>query len=314
MKIKAITQAWVALLAISVAPGAIAATSALLSVSGIYSFGDSLSDVGNTSLATAGALPGPAYYNGRYSNGPLWVEQLAVKYGKPAPTTAMTGGQDYAFAGAFTATTPVGGVPSIQLQATGYVSGGGTFLPTDLVTVWGGANDFFFGNPTDFTTPAANIGNIITTLAGGGAKNVLLLNLPNLGDLPETLANGAGAIAVGYNFSVGFNGLLTSMVPTLEANLGINIWLLDVFAIGTELHANPAAFGLTNLTEGALPSGHAADAAQYAYWDGVHPTTQIQTLFGNRAYEKLITPEPSSIMILWVFGAGLLARRTRMAA
>jgi hypothetical protein len=40
MKIKAITQVWVALLAISVAPGAIAATSALLSVSGIYSFGE----------------------------------------------------------------------------------------------------------------------------------------------------------------------------------------------------------------------------------------------------------------------------------
>ena len=310
MKIKANTLCWAALLAIAAAPRAVAATL----FSGIYSFGDSLSDVGNTSLATGGARPGPGYYNGRYSNGPVWVEYLAAKLGQPAPTTSLTGGHDYAWAGAFTAGG--GQVPSIQLQATGFVSGGGIFLPTDLVTVWGGANDFFFGNPTDFTTPAANIGNIITTLASGGAKNVLLLNLPNLGDLPDTLAGGAGAIAAGYNFTVGFNGLLATMVPTLEANLGINIWLLDVFGIGTELHTNPAAFGLTNLTEGALPSGHAADAAQYAYWDGAHPTTPIHALYGERAYfwplsPPITPPEPSTIMILWVFGIGSLLRRAR---
>ena len=305
MKIKAFTLSWAALLAISVAPGAVAATL----FSGIYSFGDSLSDVGNTSLATGGTKPGPAYYNGRYSNGPVWVEQLSALLGLPAPTKSLTGGQDYAWAGAYTAGG--GSVPTLVQQA-GLCVSSGSFLPTDLVTVWGGANDFFFGNPTDFTSPAANIGNVITTLASGGAKNVLVLNLPNLGDLPDTLAGGAGAIAAGYNFTVGFNGLLATMVPTLEANLGINIWLLDVFGIGTELHTNPAAFGLTNLTEGALPSGHAADAAQYAYWDGAHPTAQIQALFGDRAYK--LVPEPSSIMILWVFGVGLLTRRTRMAA
>ena len=99
--------------------------------------------------------------------------------------------------------------------------GAGGFQPTDLVTVWGGANDFFFANPTDYATPAANIGNVITTLASGGAKTILLLNLPDLGDLPETLANGADAIAAGHYFSNGFNNLLGTMAPTLELNLGI---------------------------------------------------------------------------------------------
>ena len=44
---------------------------------GLYAFGDSLTDTGNTSLASGGASPGPAYFNGRYSNGPVWVEYLA---------------------------------------------------------------------------------------------------------------------------------------------------------------------------------------------------------------------------------------------
>jgi phospholipase/lecithinase/hemolysin len=39
----------------------------------IYSFGDSLSDVGNTFLATGGARPANPYADGQYSNGPNWV-------------------------------------------------------------------------------------------------------------------------------------------------------------------------------------------------------------------------------------------------
>ena len=306
MKLKTITLSWLALLAISVAPGAVAATTIY---TGLYSFGDSLSDVGNTSLATAGTRPGPGYFNGRYSNGPLWVEQLSARMGLPAPTMSLAGGRDHAWAGAYTAGG--GAVPTLAMQATGFVSTG-SFLPNDLVTLWGGANDFFFSSPTDFTTPATNIGNVITTLAGGGAKTILLLNLPDFGDLPETLAAGAGAIAVGHNFSVGFNGLLSSMVPTLETNLGIDIILLDMFGVGKELLTNAASLGFTNTTEGALPSGNAANANGFMYWDGVHPTTRVQTIFGDKAYEAI--PEPSSIMVLWVFGVGLLTRRTRQAA
>jgi phospholipase/lecithinase/hemolysin len=312
MKIKSITQSWVALLAISVAPYSNAAMTftSLNPPSGLYSFGDSLSDVGNTSEATSGTLPGAAYYNGRYSNGPIWVERLASRLGLPNPTTLSTGGRDFAFAGAFTA----GGglVPTLAQQAGMFVSTGVDFLPTDLVTVWGGANDYFFGSKTDFTSPAANIGTVITTLASAGAKNILLLNLPDLGDLPESLAGGPGAIAVGNAFSVGFNTELAGMVPTLASSLGIEIVLLDMFGVGKELLTDSAALGFTNTTEGALPSGNVADADEYLYWDGVHPTTGVHDIFGDKAYEAI--PEPSSIMILSVIGAGLLTRRVRTAA
>ena len=306
MKIKTTMLSWVALLAISVSPSVTAATL----FSGLYSFGDSLSDVGNTSLATSGALPGAAYYNGRYSNGPVWVEYLASKLGLPAPSPSLIpGGRDYAFAGAYT--SGGGAVPTLVQQAGMFVSTG-SFLPTDLVTVWGGANDFFFSSPVDFTTPAANIGTVITTLAAGGAKNILLLNLPDLGDLPETLASGAPAIAVGHNFSVGYNGLLASMVPSLEASLGIDIMLLDIFGIGKNTLTNAAALGFTNTTLGALPSGNAANANEFMYWDGVHPTTRVHTIFADAAYTAV--PEASTAMLLWVFGIGLVTRRNRQAA
>ena len=48
----------------------------------IYVFGDSFSDTGNVFNATKGAIPpSPAYFNGRFSNGPVWVEYLAPQLG-----------------------------------------------------------------------------------------------------------------------------------------------------------------------------------------------------------------------------------------
>jgi outer membrane lipase/esterase len=45
------------------------------SITSIVSFGDSLNDTGNLSLATGGAYPAsPPNFNGRYSNGPIWLD------------------------------------------------------------------------------------------------------------------------------------------------------------------------------------------------------------------------------------------------
>jgi phospholipase/lecithinase/hemolysin len=44
----------------------------------LYVFGDSLSDVGTVFRATGGIYPpSPTYFQGRYSNGRVWVEYLA---------------------------------------------------------------------------------------------------------------------------------------------------------------------------------------------------------------------------------------------
>ena len=40
-----------------------------------YVFGDSLSDTGNVFLAAGAGAP-PVYFNGRFSNGPVWHEYL----------------------------------------------------------------------------------------------------------------------------------------------------------------------------------------------------------------------------------------------
>lgn len=46
-------------------------------------FGDSYCDVGNLFLATGGAEPVAPYYNGRFSNGPIWLDHVAGFLGVP---------------------------------------------------------------------------------------------------------------------------------------------------------------------------------------------------------------------------------------
>jgi phospholipase/lecithinase/hemolysin len=64
----------------------------------IYVFGDSFSDTGNIFNVTAEAIPpSPPYFNGRFSNDPVWVEYLASALGLTfSPNT------NFAFGGATT--------------------------------------------------------------------------------------------------------------------------------------------------------------------------------------------------------------------
>src|ERR1700753_3111955 len=68
--------------------------------SNIYAFGDSLSDAGNISLATLGTVPvGSIYSEGRFSNGNVWVQDLAQMLHAPAVKPSLAGGTDYAYGG-----------------------------------------------------------------------------------------------------------------------------------------------------------------------------------------------------------------------
>jgi phospholipase/lecithinase/hemolysin len=56
-------------------------------------FGDSVSDTGNVHIASTalGQLPDPGF-DGRLSNGPIWVDRLAERLGLASPSPSLTGG------------------------------------------------------------------------------------------------------------------------------------------------------------------------------------------------------------------------------
>jgi phospholipase/lecithinase/hemolysin len=144
-------------------------------------YGDSLSDNGNV-YALLGEPPSPPYWMGRFSNGPVTVEQLTTDLG-----LSQTHLHDFAFGGATTGLgdlrdggtqTKVGGLglPGMLLQVKGTLSSVTPIAPTSLFLVWGGVNDFR-QNPPGSGSPAIAVSDILTIVAelqGAGAKHILV--------------------------------------------------------------------------------------------------------------------------------------------
>ncbi|MDG3005102.1 SGNH/GDSL hydrolase family protein [Paludisphaera mucosa] len=293
------------------------------SYTGLVVFGDSLSDVGNTFAAAT--FPGAPYVGGRYSDGPIWVDYLAARLGIAAPTPSFLGGTDYAWGFAQSGADfsypmgPMGpGVPNLLTQVGGFLMGGGTLNDGQLVSVWAGANDFLNNGVTDFVQVADNIITAITTLAAAGGTHFLVGNLPLLGMLPLTPAI-SDAQRAGLNMlTMAFNATLGAKIAGLQAAMpGLDIHYFDVNAKFQQIIADPAAFGLTNVTDGAIFKTNPADGTGYLFWDEVHPTTAVHALIADVAFAAVV-PEPSSLVLAAIAGGSVLvaarATRSRRAA
>jgi phospholipase/lecithinase/hemolysin len=290
-------------------------------VSQIVTFGDSLSDAGNASIATFGAVPGPGYATrtvtgipfpvGYFTNpqsgtGPsgLWIDQFAAKLGvaDPSPALAPLGGSNYAVGGALTGSATPGGM---QTQVNLFLATHpGNASPTALYTLWGGGDDIFAAqNPI---TAADNIATQIQELAGDGAQNFLWFNLPNLGQNPSL--NGVPAAA--NLASQAFNQEWALQVANLDA-LGLNVIGVNIDTLFNDILANPAAFGFNNVVA-ACNATPGCNPNTFLYWDSLHPTTYADSLVANLAYQDAfgspagVTPEPPTITLLALGGAGLL--------
>jgi thermolabile hemolysin len=259
--------------------------------SGPVLFGDSLTDVGNVYSQTFGISPqSPPNFNGRFSNGPLWAEKMAVELNLPAPTPSRQGGRNHAYGGTKTGSGSTSyfpfSFPNIGTQINGYL-GSQTPTASQLFVVWGGGNDFIDGQ-TNPAVPVNNVANHVTALANAGARNVLVPNLVRLGQVPRF--RGTASEAVMDSRSMQFNSLLATTLNSLKASLNINIFQLDVEGLFHDLLTNPSAYGFTNTTGTALVgSTPVANADEYVFWDDIHPTRVSHALLGTIAGELVLT-------------------------
>ncbi len=289
-------------------------------------FGDSLTDGGyfrpllTQMLGPNGAVVGQFTTNPGY----VWSQHLASYYGGDA-SPAWTGntsatptpgsGDNWAVGGARTGTSTVGGLgftPSMTAQYQAYLAAGNTVDPGALYSVWGGANDLFAvqANPSQ---ASAIIGGAVTAQVGlvgaltqAGAQYILVPTLPDIGLTPSSRAGGALGMAQGTALTETYNNALFSGLAT--ANL--RVIPLDTFHFLQEVVANPAAFGLTNVTHTAcstavqggnslfcsplstVPGG----ANTYLFADGVHPTTAAHEALADFAISVIDGPRLLAVL------------------
>jgi phospholipase/lecithinase/hemolysin len=269
--------------------------------SDFYIFGDSLVDVGNAFSFSGGLVPpSPPYFDGRFSNGFLWVESLASLV-----DVDLDSDTNFAFGGARTdnsnnlsdrlpENTPP--LPGLQDQIDRFVQQVPQADPDALYVIAAGANDYVDPNSFDVQETLGNLSGAITRLAAVGARNFLISNLPDLGEIPAGRDLG-GELQLGLTLlSQAHNAGLAAALATIEQDPNLNTIVLDVNSALDRAIANPAEFGLTNVTDDFLTAG-ATNPDEFLFWDSIHPSARASEILADTAI-KTITEIPELVSIL----------------
>ena len=151
--------------------------------------------IGNAFKLTNGTWPAdPAYFKGRFSNGPVWVEDFAENLGVKLNDFAVGGGKWYYFQllrmydyhsniaspslatssniliQGFTGPGSTIPVPSALDQVTQYLSVITSDIHESLFVILIGANDILFNPNISATQPIQNVASIMNELRNKGTS------------------------------------------------------------------------------------------------------------------------------------------------
>jgi outer membrane lipase/esterase len=193
---------------------------------------------------------------------------------------------------------------------------GGSFSPRDLVAVQAGGNDLFMNlaalqaalaggaDPNSAVAQALGAmaqagaelaGYVNGLIVAKGAKRVLVVNVPDVGVSPAALAEAPQIQGVISLLAATFNAQLAEGVAGVP-----EVLLVDAFSASRDQVANPAKYGLSNVTQPAcdlaktpFPSSLVCvapgtlvdgDVSRHLFSDTVHPTP-----YGYRLLTELVT-------------------------
>ncbi|XAL98277.1 SGNH/GDSL hydrolase family protein [Phycisphaeraceae bacterium D3-23] len=291
---------WVALVALLSVPAHLARGQ---SYNEVVVFGDSLSDVGNTAnsffISLVAPQARPPYFDGRFSNGPVWAERLAESLDLDASIRSGEGGLNYAWGGALSGdgTNFLGAVDNLGNQVDDYLDGH-TPDGDELFLLWGGANDLIeiggslgslFSGGGTAQSVSDNMAGHMQQLAAAGAQNILVLNLPNLGDIPRYA--GTNEQASQNAVAQDYNNLLAAQVASVESQYTVDIDLLDIGALVDLMLNDPSRYGFTNTTQPAYDEDTGdvvADPEGYVFWDDIHPGALAHEWIARASFVQLL--------------------------
>ena len=275
--------------------------------SNLIAFGDSLSDMGNGKNSILNVPDVPPYWQGRFSNGQVWLEYMSDAYGLSTTIGSGTAaGDNRAFGGSQTgAGYSYVLLPNVGTQISNYLANVQTTIPsTAVVSLWSGGNDFLYGT-ANANTIATNMEAHIRQLEGAGADEFIIPNLPPLESTPEVMSRTQNQQNNIASEVVQYNQKLATLVSDLSAELGITIHSIDAWSIFKDILQNKESLGLSNVQDAACSGGVsllplpicssgdtvASNVDEYLFFDKAHPTRVMHRFIGRYAVESVGEPD-----------------------
>lgn len=281
----------------------------LKTFSRIIVFGDSMSDNGNLyqrSVELSLIFPispilpvSPPYYNGRFTNGQVWVELLSKKLNISEGSLI-----NYAYAGARVQQDYMP-IPSLDKQVNKYLNWNRSGDPYALYVVWIGSNDILRGyeNGDDelLSSISSGIEYNIRRLINHGAKHILSPQLPDLSLVPDSYdrdqANGNNEYSQRLKIlSEKYNKIHKELLAKLSSEYpGVNIMTFNVYQFLNDARDKAKEYGFNFTHERCNPNNYWEDELdtcvlpkEYVFWDGVHPTAKAHEILSGLML-KLVT-------------------------
>ncbi|KAF0694034.1 Aste57867_15057 [Aphanomyces stellatus] len=152
----------------------------------IVSFGDSLTDTGNGAyVLTKGLVPSNAYWQGRFSNGPTYIEVTAAALQATLANFAVGGAtaDNSLIPGVLGNTSDpnavtIRGIPSVKDQVAAYLKTRETVRRDNIIyTIWIGNNDDDYNTAFKYNRAAVDVVRAVhdswCTLAQAGATKIV---------------------------------------------------------------------------------------------------------------------------------------------
>lgn len=267
----------------------------------LYTFGDSLTDTGREPAEPV------LHYDGRWSNGPLWVEYLSAALGfpyDPNHNLAHSGAQTDDTLGQVTQFVPV------------------SSLKHALCVVWAGGNDFLqdydkywfddAGWDGQIAYSVGSLSNAVVSLYSKGARFILVPNTVDVTDIP--LLNWLPEAVRSYfrDKVRQFNRELFMSLDSIQAAYpALELFRIDFFSRVKEFIGNAEDLGFTRTRVDALSDATLLDkrfdgpGARYVFWDPIHPTSKSHGIVATW-FQGVVAPLSASRIRMGLLRSGNL--------
>ena len=258
----------------------------------IVTFGDSNTDTGNVYKLTNYQWPlVPPYYQGRFTNGPIWIERLSVANHLNYAYGDATIDNDNFLPG-FTGPNKIL-VPGIRQQIITYLSTNDintVDLSHTLYIIWASGNEYLINSSLSSDKVVQRFLTSVYDLLVVGVQHLIILNLP-----PLHLSPGINKTEIFETLITKHNNYLLSNLTGIQFEYNqVSIKIFDVYSLITNIITNNSMNSLNtidkcwNILNNNIIS-QCQNPNEYVFIDDYHYTSVIHQVIGDTIQEFILS-------------------------